>query len=73
LFLPFLPLLETSSSNEESSSSLEEYVLAFLTFALSLLFSALSMFWLVEVVYDTSPGTTTRAACGDLLMEGLRH
>jgi hypothetical protein len=26
----------------------------------------------VKVVYDTSPGTATRAACGGSLMEGLR-
>jgi hypothetical protein len=26
----------------------------------------------VEVVYDTSPGTTTRAARGGSMMEGLR-
>jgi hypothetical protein len=30
LFLPFLPLLETSSSNEESPSSLEEEFALFL-------------------------------------------
>jgi hypothetical protein len=43
LFLLFLPLFETFSSNEESLSSLEEeYVLPFLPFVLSFLFSALS-------------------------------
>jgi hypothetical protein len=26
----------------------------------------------VEVVYDTSPRTTTRAVCGGSLLEGLR-
>jgi hypothetical protein len=26
----------------------------------------------VEVVYNTSPGPTTRAVCGGLLLEGLR-